>query len=148
GRGDAVLIPLHRGPARSRPADPHERRDADLELPALADRLLGDLGHGRALARFPPRAPAAGHRGLPEARAPLRRHHRGLTTSVDAGARAPGFLANLLRRVATALVALPALLAALFLGPPLVGIGLVAAALVLGLLEFYGLLRARELRPL
>src|SRR5262249_60929028 len=148
GRGDAVLVPLHRGPARPRPADPHERRDADLELPALANRLLGDLGHGRAVARFPPPAPAAGHRGLPEARAPLRRHHRGLTETVERGTRSPGFLPNLMRRVLTAAVALPALLAVLFLGPPALGMALVAGALALGLVEFYGLLRARELKPL
>jgi phosphatidate cytidylyltransferase len=71
-----------------------------------------------------------------------------LSARVDQGLRAPGFLSNLLRRVATALVALPALLAALFLGPPVLGIAVVAVALVLGLVEFYGLLRARDLRPL
>ncbi len=71
-----------------------------------------------------------------------------MNAEVTRGLRAPGFLANLLRRVATALVALPALVAALFLGPPVLGAGIVAAAALMGLLEFYGLLRARQLRPM
>ena len=66
-------LPLHGRPARSRPADPHQRRAAHQQLPALADRLRGDLGHRRALARLPAPAPAAGGRGLPEARAEVRR---------------------------------------------------------------------------
>ena len=64
------------------------------------------------------------------------------------GLRAPGFLSNLARRVATALVALPALLAALFLGPPWLTVAVVALALCLGLLEFAALLRARGIRPM
>jgi phosphatidate cytidylyltransferase len=68
-----------------------------------------------------------------------------LTTEVTRG---PGFLANLLRRVATALLALPALVAALFLGPPLLYVGIVALAVLVGLFEFYALLRARQLRPM
>ena len=55
------------GPARPRPADPHERRAAGLQLPAVADRLLGDLGHGGAVARLPAPPPAAGDPRLPEA---------------------------------------------------------------------------------
>ena len=42
------------GPARPRPADPHQRRDARQQLPALADRLRRDLGDRHALARLPP----------------------------------------------------------------------------------------------
>jgi phosphatidate cytidylyltransferase len=64
------------------------------------------------------------------------------------GLRAPGFQANLARRVGTALVALPALLAALFLGPPWLGVAVVAVALAVGLHEFGALLRARGIRPL
>ncbi len=64
------------------------------------------------------------------------------------GLRAPGFLANLARRVATALVALPLLLAALFLGPPWLAVALAAAALAMGLFEFFGLLHARGIRPM
>ena len=60
----------------------------------------------------------------------------------------PGFWGNLGRRVATALVALPALLAALFLGPPALGVALVAAAAAIGLVEFFGLMRARDIRPM
>lgn len=64
------------------------------------------------------------------------------------GLASPGFLANLARRVGTALVALPAILAVVFVGPPWLGVALVAAALVVGLFEFFSLLRARGIRPL
>jgi len=45
-------------------------------------------------------------------------------------------------------VALPVLLAALFLGPPWLAVALVAVALAVGLVEFFGLLRARGIRPM
>jgi phosphatidate cytidylyltransferase len=60
---------------------------------------------------------------------------------------APGFQSNLTRRVATALVALPSLLAVVFLAPPVAGWVLVAAAMLVGLHEYYGLIRARQMRP-
>jgi len=50
--------------------------------------------------------------------------------------------------VATALVALPALLAAILLGPPWLAVGVVALALAVGLREFSSLLRARGIRPM
>ena len=46
-------LSLHRRPARSRSADPHERRDARQQFPALADRLRRNLGHRNAVAGFP-----------------------------------------------------------------------------------------------
>jgi len=55
---------------------------------------------------------------------------------------------NLLRRVATAAVALPLLLAVLFLAPPIAWIALVAVAALLGAWEFFVLLASRGLRPL
>src|SRR2546422_9613327 len=58
------------------------------------------------------------------------------------------FWGNLALRVGTALVVLPALLAAFFLGPPALGVGLVALAAGIGLFEFFGLMRARAVRPL
>jgi phosphatidate cytidylyltransferase len=64
------------------------------------------------------------------------------------GLRAPGFLANLARRVATALVALPLVLCTFFLAPSWAGVLLVAVALAVGLYEFFVLLRARGMRPL
>lgn len=64
------------------------------------------------------------------------------------GLVSPGFLPNLARRVATALVALPALLAVFFLGPPWLAVAVVALALALGLHEFVGLVRARGIRPM
>ena len=67
------------------------------QLPALADRLRRDLGHRRAVARLPAPAPAAGHRGLPEARAALRRHR----TAFEAAPcrQQPGFAGEPRRRV-------------------------------------------------
>jgi phosphatidate cytidylyltransferase len=58
-----------------------------------------------------------------------------------------GFGANLLRRVATALVALPLLLALLFLAPPGAFVTLAAALLILGMRELLGLLAAAGVRP-
>ena len=62
GRGGGVPEPpLRAGDARPRPADPHQRRAADLQLPALAVRLLGVRLPRRALAGLQPR-------GLPRPR--------------------------------------------------------------------------------
>jgi phosphatidate cytidylyltransferase len=58
-----------------------------------------------------------------------------------------GFGANLLRRVATALVALPLLLALVFLAPPAAFVTLAAALLILGMRELLGLLAAAGVRP-
>lgn len=60
----------------------------------------------------------------------------------------PGFGTNLLQRVATALVVLPLLLAALFLGPPLLPVAIVAATVIQGMRELLGLLDAAGARPL
>jgi phosphatidate cytidylyltransferase len=59
-----------------------------------------------------------------------------------------GFGANLARRVVTALVALPLLVVALFVGPPWVGVAVVVVAALLGLFEFFRLARARRLEPM
>jgi phosphatidate cytidylyltransferase len=59
----------------------------------------------------------------------------------------PGFKANLARRVVTALVVLPIVLAGLLLGPPLLGAATVLTLLLLGLWEFFGLIEARGLAP-
>jgi phosphatidate cytidylyltransferase len=55
---------------------------------------------------------------------------------------------NLALRVATAVVALPALLLAFFLAPRWVGVALIAAACAVALHEFFELLRARQIEPL
>ena len=55
-------LALHRRPARSRSADPDQRRDARQQLPAVADRLRRDLGHRNAVARLPPPPSARGDR--------------------------------------------------------------------------------------
>jgi phosphatidate cytidylyltransferase len=61
--------------------------------------------------------------------------------------RGPEFWGNLARRVGTAAVALPALLALMFWGPPLAMVAVVALAAFLGLWEFNALLAARGVRP-
>jgi phosphatidate cytidylyltransferase len=53
------------------------------------------------------------------------------------------FWGNLGRRVLTALVALPPLVAALFLGPPVLGVVVVASAALVGLGEFFRLAAVR-----
>ena len=54
-RGGVRAPPLRARDERPRPADPDQRRAADLELPALAVRLLGVRLPRRALARLHPR---------------------------------------------------------------------------------------------
>ena len=51
------------------------------------------------------------------------------------------------RRALTAVLVLPALLAALLLSPPVVGVGIVGLASLLGLVECFRLLEARGLQP-
>jgi phosphatidate cytidylyltransferase len=60
--------------------------------------------------------------------------------------RAP--FSDLGRRVATAAVGLPLLLAGLLLGPPILGVAIVAAAVLLGASEFFTLLAATGIAPL
>ena len=57
-------------------ADPHRQRVARLELPALADRVHGDLHHARDVARLPEGSPDRRAPRLPVARAALRTHER------------------------------------------------------------------------
>jgi phosphatidate cytidylyltransferase len=58
------------------------------------------------------------------------------------------FASNLASRVGTALLALPLLVAAFFLGPPALGASLVALAALVGLFEFFRFVRARGLVPM
>jgi phosphatidate cytidylyltransferase len=55
---------------------------------------------------------------------------------------------NLAARVATAAVALPLLLATVFLAPPAAGAAVLGLACLVALYEFFGLLRARGIVPL
>ncbi len=57
------------------------------------------------------------------------------------------FGANLALRIATAAIALPALAAAFFLGPPSLGAAVVGAAVLMGLWEYFELLRVRQIAP-
>ena len=59
-RGGVPRPPLRARDERPRPPDPHQRRAADLELPALAVRLLGARLQRRALARLRPRGVRVG----------------------------------------------------------------------------------------
>ena len=98
------------GPARSRSAHPHERRDARQQLPAVADRLRRDLGHRHAVAGLPPPSPARGRRST-------------IRSASGATGASPPFELALRQepplRVATAVLVLPVLAAlAFFLGPP------------------------------
>jgi phosphatidate cytidylyltransferase len=58
-----------------------------------------------------------------------------------------GSSSDLPRRLATAAVALPVLLAAVFLGPPWLIVALAAAAALVGMWEYMGLMSARGLVP-
>ena len=66
--------PLRAGAARSRPADPHERRAARLELHALAARLRGARLRRQALAGLRRARPARRARGVRAAPPTIRRH--------------------------------------------------------------------------
>jgi len=55
---------------------------------------------------------------------------------------------DLARRLLTAILVLPGLLAALLLGPSSLAVAVVAGAVLLGMVEFLGLLEAARLRPL
>jgi len=59
----------------------------------------------------------------------------------------PGFWGNLARRIATAAVAIPLLLGTFFLGPPGLGVAVVALAVAYGFVEYLRLLPRRGLRP-
>jgi phosphatidate cytidylyltransferase len=58
------------------------------------------------------------------------------------------FARNLRSRVVTAVLVLPVLLAAFFLGPPLLGAAIVALAASVGLFEFFHFLKARGISPM
>jgi phosphatidate cytidylyltransferase len=68
-------------------------------------------------------------------------------TEPPAAARASSFGGNLVRRVGTALVALPLLLLALFLGPDWLFVGIVAGAVAIGAWEFFDLAQKTSLPP-
>ena len=57
-------------------------------------------------------------------------------------------MSDLARRLGTALVAIPVLIAVFFWAPPWAGVALIAAALAVGVSEFFGLLAARGVRPM
>ncbi len=67
-RGGVPRPPLRARDARPRPTDPHQWRAADLQLPALAVRLLGARVQRRALARLRPRRVRGGARRVREPR--------------------------------------------------------------------------------
>ena len=64
--------PVHLRPARSRSGDPHVRRAAALGVPAVAERLLGDVVHRGVLAGVPARRLPTGPARLQRATPALR----------------------------------------------------------------------------
>ncbi len=60
--------------------DPHGRRDANQQLPALADFVFGDVGHSHTLARLSRRRPDAGLPGVRGPGAKVRRACRRCST--------------------------------------------------------------------
>ena len=108
-RGRRQRRALHRRRARSRSPDPHQRRDAHLELPAVADRLHRAVDHARPSGRTsaPPTSTA---------RSPTSRGARADSAGCDVAdaaaesspSRARG--RRWLKRVASAVVLLPVFL--------------------------------------
>src|SRR5207247_312720 len=90
---------------RSRPADPHLRGAAPLELPAVAARLHRAVHDARALARRDAAGAVPGHPRLSRTRAAVR-----------PGQRAPLMSRNLVVRIAFAVPAIAVTLVALWLG--------------------------------
>ena len=113
--------------ARSRSPDPHERRGARLELPALAARLLGARLRRQALAGLRRARPALGARGLRVAPSKIRRQ-----------------MSNAVSRIVVALALLPVVLGAVYLGGWWL-FALVAFGAAIALHEFW--LLARPLAP-
>src|SRR3954451_491036 len=127
-RGPAAREPLRAGAARPGPADQDERRAADLELPALAARLLGA------------RVPRPSLAGLRPARA--RARARGVRAATPALRRA---MSSFWSRILVAVVGLPVVLYVVWLGGGwLFGLATIAATLALH--ELFWI--ARPLRPL
>ena len=81
--------PLHQGPARPRPGDPHQRRAAPRRLPALAERPERVLLLRGLLARLPARRLPACRAGLCRAGAKVRDARRARSAS-DAAERSRG----------------------------------------------------------
>jgi undecaprenyl diphosphate synthase len=92
------------------------------------------------VARLPPSPPAPGNRRLPEARAPLRRHHRGHGQGVS-----DLFSSNLFRRILTAVVVLPLVVAAIAVFPQRGPWMLAAILCVFGVSEAHTLLARASL---
>src|SRR4029077_5345265 len=114
-------------------AHPHQRRDARIQLPSLADRVQRDLGHAHLLARLPQAPSLRCDPGLPEAGAPLRRRDRRGPSARSGGRHA----AEGLKRELAAAVAIPIVLAALFVAPPIVFNALGALIALAAVWEFY-----------
>ena len=79
-RTNHLRASLYRRPPRSRPAHPHQRRNARQQFSALADRLRRNLRHRNSLAGFFPRETSRSPGGFSKTRTPLRRsRHRART---------------------------------------------------------------------
>src|SRR5205085_8865148 len=111
-----------------------QRRDARQQFSPVADRLLGDLGHRYALARFsPPRSPGGDCR-VSEAGPPLRRHQG-----------ASGRARRQVTRVLSGAVLLIIAVAVVWFAPATLFVIIAEGLLVLACREFVDLARARGL---
>ncbi len=97
--------PLHGRRAGPRSAHPDQRGDADLELPAVADRVHRAVDHADPVARFRSARSVPGHRGVSGTNAPLRRGV--METAEVASVRGAGVSSVLRKRVVSAVVLIP-----------------------------------------
>src|SRR5262249_30216220 len=134
--------PLHAQPARTRPGDPDQRRDAPEQLPALAGCVCGDLRHQDFLAGFSRHPSARSHPGIPETRTTLRRIERTPQQSGPALAHP-----RTMKRVLTAVVLIPLVLLAVFRAPLWLFALLVAGIIILALREYLNIAEAAGIKP-
>src|SRR5207248_3147874 len=128
-RGHVCPGPVRAGAARSGPADPHRRRSADLQLPALATRVRRARLRRDAVAGFRRGRVARRAQRVCESRAPFRRQ----------------VMSSFWSRIVVGAVLLPAVLGFVYLGGWWLWVLAVVAALI-ALHELYRL--TRPLRPL
>src|SRR5262249_3302410 len=141
-RTDGRSPPLHAQPARARPGDPHQRRDAPEQLPALAGGVCGDLRHQDFLAGFSRHPPARSHPGIPETRTPLRRIEQAPQQSGPTLTQP-----RTMTRVLTAVVLIPLVLLAVCRAPLWLFALLVAAIIILALHEYLAIAQAAGIKP-
>src|SRR5215471_4072801 len=139
-RGAGRPRALHRRRARSRPAHPHERGDARVELSPVADRLHRVVGDAHALARLRGARPLPRRRGLPAAESALRAgvmsEARGVPMPAPVEAHTGSRVGELGRRVLSIAVLLPFFVWVLVAAPSWIFTVVVVGVGLLGNWEF------------